>query len=665
MSMKKIAVGIILLLFATSISPLVIGDTSLQSTKPALDDELDQELDNLRYLCNSPSGFDETKYVHLKNELLKDSNREDTSSFKSFSPVAYENPSVSMDGPMDSPWPMFGHDVRHTGQSPYSTADNPGIEKWRFECDWVEDAPIIDSDGIIYLGGGYGGLPWYIFAIYANGSLSWRYKTDGLILGSSPAIDENGTIYIGSWDCKLYAINPNGTNKWTVGTGGSISSSPAIADDGTIYIGNLGNHICAINPNGTMKWQYTTGYKVTSDPAIGEDGTVYIGSGDSYLYAMYPNGTLRWRFNTGDEIHGHPSIAEDGTIYIGSWDDYLYALYPNGTLKWSFHTEWGTSNNQAIGNDGTIYVGTDKLYALYPNATMRWEFNLGSNRWIGKSSPAISADGTIYIGTQIGDGAGGEIIAVNPNGTEKWRKRIADYWVDSSPSIGEDGTVYIGSAYDMSGGYLHAFGDGELICDAGGPYYGSAGSPIQFISTVFGGSPPYSYLWYFGDGETSEEANPSYSYDNQGIYNITLEVTDSEFNTSSDASWTLVNDPPSKPSISGEMNGGINHPYEYTFVSADPDGDNVYYTITWGDGHITDWFGPFASGEDVIVSHEWSEMGTYKIRARAIDTYDAMSEWGWIEVRMPINQPVQFPFISWLLERFPNMFPLLRILLVQ
>jgi large repetitive protein len=650
MNMKKIAVGIILLFIVTSVSPLVVGYSSNNSGS-----EYEELLDNLAFMCYDENSGNE-KYEYYKKYVLNDCSNNDLDVVEVVKPVESSTVSPSK-GPMDSPWPMFGHDVRHTGQSPYSTADNPGIEKWRFYNDhWMDCSPIMDNNGIIYISDTWG----HLNAINPNGSFKWEYVFDGQVIGSSPAIDENGTIYIGSWDCKLYAINPNGTNKWTVGTGGSISSSPAIADDGTIYIGNLGNHICAINPNGTMKWQYTTGYKVTSDPAIGEDGTVYIGSGDSYLYAMYPNGTLRWRFNTGGEIHGHPSIAEDGTIYIGSWDDYLYALYPNGTLKWSFHTEWGTSNNQAIGNDGTIYVGTDKLYALYPNATMRWEFNLGSNRWIGKSSPAISADGTIYIGTQIGDGAGGEIIAVNPNGTEKWRKRIADYWVDSSPSIGEDGTVYIGSAYDMSAGYLHAFGDGELICDAGGPYYGSAGSPIQFISTVFGGSPPYSYLWYFGDGETSEEANPSHSYDNQGIYNITLEVTDIEFNTSLDTSWTLVNDPPSKPSISGEMNGGINHPYEYTFVSADPDGDNIYYTITWGDGHITDWFGPFASGEDVIVSHEWSEMGTYKIRARAIDTYDAMSEWGWIEVRMPINQPVQFPFISWLLERFPNMFPILR-----
>ncbi|MBU0497425.1 MAG: PQQ-binding-like beta-propeller repeat protein, partial [Candidatus Thermoplasmatota archaeon] len=44
-----------------------------------------------------------------------------------------------------------------------------------------------------------------------------------------------------------------------------------------------------------------------------------------------------------------------------------------------------------------------------------------------------------------------------PDGTLRWRKRIADAWTDSSPCIAEDGTIYIGSQCN-NGGYLHAFG---------------------------------------------------------------------------------------------------------------------------------------------------------------------------------------------------------------
>jgi len=100
-------------------------------------------------------------------------------------------------GPMDSPWPMKCHDNRHTGMSSYSTADNPGIEKWRFKCGeisgWVEGGIVIGDDGTLY----FGDLDYYFYALNPDGSLKWKYKTGGHIT-STPAIDEDGTIYVGS-----------------------------------------------------------------------------------------------------------------------------------------------------------------------------------------------------------------------------------------------------------------------------------------------------------------------------------------------------------------------------------------------------------------------------------------------------------------------------------
>jgi outer membrane protein assembly factor BamB len=363
------------------------------------------------------------------------------------------------EGPMDSVWPMKSHDTHHTGRSPISTSDNQLVEKWRFECSWVDGGPVIDKNGIIYFGSQ--GVDRNFYAIYSNGDLKWKYSTNGWVT-STPAIAEDGTIYIGSWYDYLHAINPDGTEKWTYYVGATVTSSPAIADDGTIYFGTLSDgRIWAINPNGTKKWDYKVGNAITSDPVIGDDGTVYIGSQDSYLYAMYPNGTLRWRFKTGNIIHGHPSIADDRTIYVGSYDSYLYALYPNGTLNWKFHMTGGTSGSPCIGTDGTIYVCSSDLYAINPNGTLIWSFDFGPDRWVGGSCPVISADGTIFVGINIGETSGGELIAVNSDGTERWRSdRLCNRWVDSSPCIGADGTVYIGSSSMKSNdiGYLHAFG---------------------------------------------------------------------------------------------------------------------------------------------------------------------------------------------------------------
>jgi hypothetical protein len=123
----------------------------------------------------------------------------------------------SNDGPQDSPWPMFCHDVRHTGRSPYNTSGNAGFIKWKFKTEeWVDSSPAIDKNGTIYVGScGYWGP---LYAVYPNGTEKWGFETNpgGGSVGwikSSPAIGEDGTVYVGSFDGNLYAINSDGTEK--------------------------------------------------------------------------------------------------------------------------------------------------------------------------------------------------------------------------------------------------------------------------------------------------------------------------------------------------------------------------------------------------------------------------------------------------------------------
>ena len=64
-------------------------------------------------------------------------------------------------------------------------------------------------------------------------------------------------------------------------------SSPAIGSDGTVYVGSYDKKLYAINPKSGVKlWEFETGNSVNSSPAIGPDGTVYVGSGDKKLYAI-------------------------------------------------------------------------------------------------------------------------------------------------------------------------------------------------------------------------------------------------------------------------------------------------------------------------------------------------------------------------------------------
>jgi hypothetical protein len=94
------------------------------------------------------------------------------------------------------------------------------------------------------------------------------------------------------------------------------------------------------------------------------------------------------------------------------------------------------------------------------------------------------------------------------------------------------------------------------------------------------------------------------------------------------------NDPPNTPVITGVTSGKPGVEYEYTFISTDPNGDDIYYYIDWGDGKTEEWKGPYASGEEITLKHTWSKKGTYVIKAKTKDTYDAMSGWGTLEISM-------------------------------
>ena len=66
-----------------------------------------------------------------------------------------------------------------------------------------------------------------------------------------------------------------------------MASSPAIGSDGTVYVGSWDKKLYAINgKRGVKLWEFETGDRVHSSPAIGSDGTVYVGSNDKKLYAI-------------------------------------------------------------------------------------------------------------------------------------------------------------------------------------------------------------------------------------------------------------------------------------------------------------------------------------------------------------------------------------------
>ncbi|MFH0777825.1 MAG: PQQ-binding-like beta-propeller repeat protein [Candidatus Eisenbacteria bacterium] len=376
-----------------------------------------------------------------------------------------------------SSWPMFRHDVRHTGRTAFSGPAVPTV-KWVFTAqDGIVSSPARSADGTIYVGAGwnmFGSTDSSLYAINSDGSLKWCFTVDEGVF-SSPAIGPDGTIYFGSLDEYFYAVEDSvtyGKLKWRADLGSPVFSSPVVGADGTIYVGSLNFNLYAIRPNGTFKWAYPTGWCVFSSPAIGPDGAIYFGSKDEHLYVLEDSLTyckLRWKYATGQFYDGHlvdssPAIGPDGTLYVGTdpygaygktpvpVDTVFFAVKPDGSLKWKFAMEDGAESSPAIGPDGTIYVGSydGNLYAIRDEGSagvLEWSF---PTRGPVDGSPTVDGCGTIYFGSRDST-----LYALNPDGTLRWAFP-AGAGIECSPTIDENGILYVGT-FD---GSLYAFGGG-------------------------------------------------------------------------------------------------------------------------------------------------------------------------------------------------------------
>ena len=114
---------------------------------------------------------------------------------------------------------------------------------------------------------------------------------------------------------------------------------------------------------------------------------------------------------------------------------------------------------------------------------------------------------------------------------------------------------------------------------------------------------------------------------------------------------------PEKPDIDGPKEGKPGIEYNYTFVSTDPEGEDLFYYIDWGDGTFEDWIGPYQSGETVTMSHEWKGFGekTLDIRVKVKDVHDVISNWS-APLQISLPKHITNPWIKLLymiIERFP------------
>jgi outer membrane protein assembly factor BamB len=355
-----------------------------------------------------------------------------------------------------SSWPTFAGDAANTGRNPDivgPSAADVGV-RWGFETGARNSSSPTVVDGTVYAGS------WdqTIYALNVDdGTRLWRYGTEGRVTSSPAVVD--GTVYVGSEDNNLYALDANeGDLQWRFGTGDSIIGSPTVLD-GVVYVGSQDGTLYAVDAadGETTVWTFDADAAITTTPAV-TDERVYVGSDDQHIYALNrADGSELWSFQTGGLVRSSPAVA-DGTVYVGSNDNNLYALdAESGDDLFAFETERSVIASPAIGS-GRVYVTSrdGRIYGIgRESGDEIWSFNTGQAI---TSSPALT-DEMLYFGGENGFIYGLHSVSGDPAFTVETARRIR-----SSPAVTEE-TVYIGSLDQ----HLYALSEGAAGSDPGGP----------------------------------------------------------------------------------------------------------------------------------------------------------------------------------------------------
>ncbi len=166
---------------------------------------------------------------------------------------------------------------------------------------------------------------------------------------------------------------------------------------------------------------------------------------------------------------------------------------------------------------------------------------------------------------------------------------------------------------------LTGAGNFAPICDAGGPYPGVTGTPIQFNGTA--SSDPEGaivlYHWSFGDGATATGPTPTHTYTVHGTYTVTLTLTDAcGVMTSCTATAEILATPVCD--AGGPYYGVPGIPVQFDGTgSHDPDGTIVLYLWDFGDG---------STGTGPTPVHNYPDPSSYDVTLAVTDNDGFTSE---------------------------------------
>ncbi|MCI4364448.1 MAG: PKD domain-containing protein [Thermoplasmata archaeon] len=338
------------------------------------------------------------------------------------------------------------------------------------------------------------------------------------------AVNKNDSAYAFARSNFTGNMSPNGGVKgwvWEKYIGGPTTPgaiAPAAFGDSQLYFaggpeGSQAGSVWALAPSGATIWHVGVGGYIRAGVTYA-DGLVIaaaIGSSNnasSVIILNATNGRLIAEYNASGQVNGEPAVA-DGRVYFG--------------------TAWGNAGGPDFSAPGSLYALEIPIHAQ-PNAypgTVPTPVVVFDGLGIGGSPPYSC----VWI---FGPGARSNLCGLVSYSYTSTGVYEASLWVNDSVSESSR-WIYTIQVVDNGGCLLgHPCSNWILVGNftTGGCYaqppslFCPVNGLLDFASYSSGGTPPYTYLWNFGDRTQSELPTPIHQYLEPGEYTVTLTLTD-------------------------------------------------------------------------------------------------------------------------------------------
>ena len=372
----------------------------------------------------------------------------------------------------DSPWPTLRGDMQGTGRSEYIGPRTNNVI-WKKDMPLgVIYGPLIGYDDNLYMGSrsltSQIGVN-YFYSVHKNGDDFWTFTTETYYPNNvGPILGNDSTIFFGSRNSKIYALDFFGNEKW------NVTGLPIGVQNFTISRDKFGNFYIPITDTIVIISYDGSSVRKIPWPGIYLRGIMFSPSGDT-MYFKDENrqfgsagalkstdleGNINWSFNPGIINWGLPLIDNQNNIYVLGRDtllgeNFLFAVSPSGNLKWKYSiTGYNKLTAPTIDKNGNIifhaFVNGNREYQTAiisldyygnENWTTILDFeNDTYQNWIDHELVS-DAEGKVYFGTSVASYFG----CIDSDGTILWTLDMGDLEYDSCPAIGSDGTLYIGA----------------------------------------------------------------------------------------------------------------------------------------------------------------------------------------------------------------------------